>query len=137
MSFCVKINSFDLNRKILPCFKRKQEKIPCHEHLICLKNCAFTIFFIIRKIWIFHELHIKLDSIGNDIIERVSTEYVMLSKLCAINLGLLNPAAHLIFKCSLLFNILSFFQLVWVVSRFPSFCIPCFRLGPNLRNFES
>ena len=51
MSFFVKINSFcnifDLNRKILPCFKRKQEKIrekirgyvdsefveTCHEHV--------------------------------------------------------------------------------------------------------
>ena len=76
-----------------------------------------ALFFIIKKVGIFHKLSIKLDSIEKDIIEIISTEYVMYSKLCAINLGLLNPAAHLIFKrslCkgSLVFNILSFFQLV-------------------------
>ena len=65
---------------------------------VCKTSYAFTIFFIIKKVGIFHKLSIKLDSIENDIIERISTEYVMYSKLCAINLGLLNPAAHLIFK---------------------------------------
>ena len=62
MSFCIKINSFDLNRKILPCYKRKQEKNPeknrgygIRENMsqkcyLLKKNCAFTIFFDIYKV---------------------------------------------------------------------------------------
>ena len=80
----------------------------CHEHVICLKNCVFTVFCIIKKVGIFHKLSIKLDSIESDIIERISTEYVMYSKLCAIYLGLLNSAAHLKFKGSLCIGALVF-----------------------------
>ena len=55
--FCVKINSFSnifgLNRKILPCFKRKQEKNSWFRRFVIRENmsrtCYSTLFILVKS----------------------------------------------------------------------------------------